>query len=90
MNLNSIIFPAPLEDKKKELYDSKDRFIFIPKKDENGNKFHIPCYYKTSGTYDSNKYLFYFHGNAEDTFNIRCNLDTIRMFLPVFINLIFN
>jgi len=84
MNLNSIIFPAPPEDKKKELYINKNKFIFIPKKDENGNKFHIPCYVQSSQKkIDSNKYLFYFHGNAEDIFSIRRNLDTVRNYLPV-------
>ncbi len=85
MNLNSIIFPAPLEDKKAELNYNKDRVIFIPKKDEYGNKFHIPCFYRiTNKKFNSNKFLFYFHGNAEDIFSIRSNIDTIRNFLPVF------
>lgn len=84
MNLNSIIFPAPTEDKTHELFRYKDELIYIPKMDGNGNISHIPCLVQESKKYaKSNKYLFYFHGNAEDIFNSTNNLDIIRNSLPV-------
>ena len=67
MELNSILFPAPIEDKKLELPKLKDKLIFIPKQEQDGSTFHIPCYYRaTRKRTDSNKFFFYFHGNAED------------------------
>jgi hypothetical protein len=83
MNLNSIIFPAPTDDKTYELYRFKDEVIFIPKK--NGDDVvHIPCLLQQSKRKtDSNKFLFYFHGNAEDIFNSTANLDLLRNALPV-------
>ena len=41
MNLNSIIFPAPTEDKTYELYRYKDEVIFVPKKLKDGSLFHL-------------------------------------------------
>ncbi len=84
MDLNSIIFPAPTEDKTFELYRYKDEIIFIPKQLKDGKTFHIPCLLqRAKRKSDSNKYLFYFHGNAEDIFNSTSNLDMIRNSLPV-------
>ena len=84
MNLNSIIFPAPTEDKTYELYRYKGEVLFVPKKLKDGTLFHIPCLVQRSKRKaDSSKYLFYFHGNAEDIFNSTSNLDMIRNSLPV-------
>ena len=85
MDLNSIIFPAPTEDKRYELYRNKDQVIFIPKKLKNGKDFHIPCFIQPPKRRNdfSNKFLFYFHGNAEDIFNSTGNLEILRNSLPV-------
>jgi hypothetical protein len=84
MNMNSIIFPAPTEDKTYELYRYKEDIMFIPKKKNNEITGHIPCLLQRSKrTPDSNKFLFYFHGNAEDIFNSTSNLDIIARTLPV-------
>ncbi len=83
MNLNSIIFPAPTEDKTFELYRFKNEIIFIPKKSGN-DLVHIPCLLQPSKRKpDTNKFLFYFHGNAEDIFNSTANLELLRNALPV-------
>ncbi len=85
MNLNSFIFPAPPEDKRYELYRNKDQIIFIPKTKKDGKQFHIPCLIQESKRkIDSNKFIFYFHGNAEDIFNSTSNLELLRNSLPVF------
>ena len=84
MNLNSIIFPAPTEDKTHELYRYKDELIYIPKTSEIGDIYHIPCLVQESKkNTNSNKYIFYFHGNAEDIFNSTNNLDILRNSFPV-------
>ena len=84
MNLNSIIFPAPTEDKKYEIYRFKDELMYIPKETSDGQKIHIPCLLQLSKRKpESNKYLFYFHGNAEDIFNSTSNLEVLRNSLPV-------
>ena len=84
MDLNSIIFPAPTEDKKYEIFRFKDELMYIPKEISNGKKIHIPCLLQQSKRKpDSNKYLLYFHGNAEDIFNSTSNLDILRSSLPV-------
>ncbi len=84
MNLNSIIFPAPTEDKTYELYRYKDEILFVPKKLQDGSIFHIPCLVqKSKRKTETSKYLFYFHGNAEDIFNSTSNLDMLRNSLPV-------
>ncbi len=84
MILNCIIFPAPTEDKTYELYRYKDEILFVPKMLKDGTLFHIPCLVqKSKRKTDSNKYLFYFHGNAEDIFNSTSNLDMLRNSLPV-------
>ena len=84
MNLNSFIFPAPPEDKRYELYRNKDQIIFIPKTKKDGKLFHIPCLIQESKRkVDSNKFIFYFHGNAEDIFNSTSNLELLRNSLPV-------
>ena len=82
--MNSIIFPAPTEDKTYELYRFKEEVIFVPKQ-IGDDTFHIPCLMQlTKRKVDSNKFLFYFHGNAEDIFNSTTNLDLLRNALPVF------
>ena len=84
MNLNSIIFPAPTEDKTHELYRYKDELVYIPKMGVNGEISHIPCLVQETKKFlKSNKYIFYFHGNAEDIFNSTNNLDILRNTLPV-------
>jgi hypothetical protein len=90
MNLNSIIFPAPSEDKTYEIYRYKQEIIYIPK-EKDGKTLHIPCLLQQSKRkVDTNKYLFYFHGNAEDIFNATANLDLLRNTLPVNLNLTFS
>lgn len=82
MNFNSIIFPAPIEDKKKEISRYKDELMFIPKKTKS-ETFHIPCLVQYSKRKsETHKFLFYFHGNAEDIFNSTANLDLLRNTLP--------
>ena len=84
MNLNSIIFPAPTEDKQIEMSKYKEELIFIPKKELDGSFFHIPCLLQYSRKKpDTNKFLFYVHGNAEDIFNSTSNLEVLRNSLPV-------
>lgn len=84
MNLNSIIFPAPTEDKTYELLRYRDEIIFVPKEDSDGFTRHIPCLIQhTKRKLESNKFLFYFHGNAEDIFNSTTNLEYLRNSLPV-------
>jgi len=85
MDLNSIIFPAPVEDKKERLYFLREKILFIPKKIENDQTFHIPCYFQRSKKKpNTNKYMFYFHGNAEDIFNLSSNLETLANSMPVY------
>jgi hypothetical protein len=84
MNLNSIIFPAPTEEKDIEIGKYKEELIFIPKKLNDGSYIHIPCLLQISRKKpDTNKFMFYFHGNAEDIFNSTSNLELIRNSLPV-------
>ena len=83
MNLNSIIFPAPSDDKLKEMDSYKEELIFIPKTLSDGKEFHIPCLLQKSRKGESGKYFFYFHGNAEDIFTSTANLDIVRSSLPV-------
>ena len=89
MDFNSIIFPAPVEDKRDNLYFFREKILFIPKKLDNDKDFHIPCFYQPSkkkiGTH---KYMFYFHGNAEDIFNLSSNLETLANSMPVYIKYI--
>jgi len=83
MNLNSIIFPAPTEDKRYEIFRFKDELMYVPKEVSPGKFIHIPCLLQLSKRKpDSNKYFFYFHGNAEDIFNSTSNLDILRNSLP--------
>ena len=85
MDFNSIVFPAPTDDKKDKLYYLKGKIIFIPKKLEDDQMFHIPCYYQRSKKKpNTNKYMLYFHGNAEDIFNLSSNLETLANSMPVF------
>ena len=85
MELNSVIFPAPTEDKRNDLFNSKNEVIFIPKIGDGGKTIHIPCLILLSTRkIDTNKFMFYFHGNAEDIFNSTTTLDILRKSLPVF------
>lgn len=82
MDFNSIVFPAPTEDKYNELLHSEE-IIFIPKTKKDGTKYHIPCLYQESTkNKDTNKLFIYFHGNAEDIFNATSNISVIRGSLP--------
>ena len=86
MELNSIIFPAPNNERILDLKKYKDELIFIPKKNRN-NKFNeptfIPCMLNECRKIsNSNKYLIYFHGNAEDIFNSNYTVDLTRTVLP--------
>jgi len=66
----------------------RGKIIFIPKKLENQQNYHIPCYYQRSKKKsNTNKYLFYFHGNAEDIFNLSSNFESLANAMPVNINL---
>ena len=81
MDFNSIIFPAPTDDKYEELNRHKDKILFIPKKLKNGNSFHIPCLFqRCENEKPTNKFFLYFHGNAEDIFNANSNLSLIKQF----------
>ena len=83
MDFNSIVFPAPTEDKYEELTRRKDKILFIPKQLNNGKQFHIPCYYqRNENQLNSNKFFLYFHGNAEDIFTSISNLTQIKSNLP--------
>ena len=101
MELNSVIFPAPLEDKNEYISRYKNDLIFIPKhtKNELGNikkiykegenvnnsvpGSHIPCLFMYSKKKpDTNKFLIYFHGNAEDIFNSINSLDLLKNIIP--------
>ena len=67
MELNSIIFPAPTLDRVTDLTKFKNELIFIPKLKDNVIYSHIPCMiHECTKNPLSNKYLLYFHGNAED------------------------
>lgn len=82
MNINSILFPAPTT--KIDLTKYKNEILFIPKPNLNqsSNKF-IPCMlYESRKNVNSNKYLLYFHGNAEDIFNSNYTVDLTRTVLP--------
>jgi hypothetical protein len=86
MDLNSIIFPAPTEDKKPSLFFLRDKILFVPKKLENDQEFHIPCFYQQSKKKpNTHKFMFYFHGNAEDIFNLGSTLETLANSMPVVI-----
>jgi len=70
MNLNSLIFPAPNKRKNFNLKYYKNHLIFVPKKDKDNKVIHIPCYFEEPRTIEGcNKYILYFHGNAEDIFS---------------------
>ena len=78
MNINSIIFPAPTEDRGIEMNKFKEELIFIPKLQEDSSFFHIPCLLQMSRKRpDTNNFLFYFHGNAEDIFISTSNLEIL-------------
>ncbi len=79
MNFNSIVFPAPTEDKHHCIYDYEKDIIYIPKTLPDKTTFHIPCLYqKCTLNPNTNKFFIYFHGNAEDMFNAIGNLNIIK------------
>lgn len=85
MNINSILFPSP-PSTKIDLSKYKNQILFIPKPKPYANqsspKF-IPCMlYESRKNINSNKYLLYFHGNAEDIFNSNYTVDLTRTVLP--------
>jgi len=50
---------------------------------KDNKEYHIPCLLQESRKKEgSNKYIFYFHGNAEDIFNANSNLEILRNSLP--------
>ena len=84
MDFNSILFPAPIDDKYDQIYNNKGNLLFIPKyKSDNNKLFHIPCMYNESTNRPiTNKIFLYFHGNAEDIFNATTNVGLIKASLP--------
>ena len=59
----------------------KKNFIGTNKNFKKGD--HIPCLLlKSKKKENSNKFLFYFHGNAEDIFNCVATLEIIKNILP--------
>ena len=84
MDFNSILFPAPIDDKYDQIDKNKGNLLFVPKyKSDNKTLFHIPCMYQESTNKPiTNKIFLYFHGNAEDIFNATTNVDVIKASLP--------
>ena len=83
MDFNSILFPAPSEDKYDQMEKHKGKLLFIPKYKNDKTLFHIPCMYQTSHLEQkTNKIFLYFHGNAEDIFNATGNVRVIIDSLP--------
>ena len=62
MELNGIIFPAPASSYEPD--DFEDELIWVPRPNQ-PDRVSIPCLF-LSHSGGSSKYLFYFHGNAED------------------------
>ena len=83
MDFNSIIFPAPCDDKYSQINKNLNNLLFVPKHKEDKRLFHIPCMYQPSKkTTITNKIFLYFHGNAEDIFNATNNVGVINATLP--------
>mmetsp|Transcript_22799 Transcript_22799/g.23745 ORF Transcript_22799/g.23745 Transcript_22799/m.23745 type:complete len:301 (+) Transcript_22799:2-904(+) len=85
MELNSIIFPAPSNERIHNLSKYKDELLFIPKSNNKSGKEedYIPCMlHECRKVSNSNKYMIYFHGNAEDIFNSNYTVDLTRTVLP--------
>lgn len=86
MELNSIVFPAPSNERISDLNKFKYELLFIPKQKNNDNSkesSYIPCMlHECRKVSNSNKYLLYFHGNAEDIFNSNYTVDLTRTVLP--------
>lgn len=89
MDFNSIIFPSPSMERITDLSKYKEELIFIPKtktdlKTKEQTKQYIPCMLHEcrKKLENSNKYLLYFHGNAEDIFNSNYTVDLTRTVLP--------
>ncbi len=83
MNFNSIVFPAPTDDKYPNIQKYKNQILYIPKTLPDNTQFHIPCLFQEC-TFNKNttKIFIYFHGNAEDMFNAIGNLNVIQSSLP--------
>jgi acetyl esterase/lipase len=83
MDFNSIIFPAPCDDKYNQINNHLNNLLFVPKHKEDKRLFHIPCMYQPSKKAPiTNKIFLYFHGNAEDIFNATNNVGVINAALP--------
>jgi acetyl esterase/lipase len=83
MDFNSILFPAPTDDKYDQIENNKGHLLFVPKYKDDHKLFHIPCMYQeTQFRAKSNKVFLYFHGNAEDIFNATTNVSVIKSSLP--------
>ena len=79
MELNGIIFPAPAASYGAE--DFEDELIWVPHPNQ-PEQPSIPCLFlEHSG--GSSKYLFYFHGNAEDLGLALEMMDLLRSYLEV-------
>lgn len=81
MEFNSLMFPAPkFSHKKFSEFDGE--VIYIPKKDEKDK--YIPCLLLISASNEiSNKFMIFFHGNAEDIFGARDICNRIREILQI-------
>ena len=83
MDFNSILFPAPTDDKYDQINNHKGNLLFVPKKTSDNNISYIPCmYHDSKNVKETNKLFLYFHGNAEDIFNATNNVDIINSSLP--------
>lgn len=98
MELNSIIFPSPSNDRIIDLTKYQNELLFIPKNKNKEKEIilskenkdiltesdkYIPCMiHECRKNVHSNKYLIYFHGNAEDIFNSNYTVDLTRSVLP--------
>ena len=83
MDFNSIIFPAPCDDKYNQIENNLNNLLFVPKYKEDKRLFHIPCMFQPSKKQPiTNKIFLYFHGNAEDIFNATNNVGVINATLP--------
>ena len=84
MDMNNIIFPVPGDDRIDKIIKHKGELIFIPKLSKNDSYKHIPCLLKFSNNEkETNKYLFYFHGNAEDIFFSNICVELLRTTIAV-------
>jgi hypothetical protein len=84
MQLNSIIFPAPMSSYTAETFESD--MVYIPKHPDQSksNSDVIPCLYLPY-TQGSNKLMIYYHGNAEDVGSAQDLLNHISNTLKIHI-----